>query len=352
MRKIFLTCLVIYFSSNLFATEITIELAREKGYQSKIKGDFSVAINGYQKVLELNPDDYDAMLALGRLGILQKDLPAARKYFELILAIDETDLEAYLGLAKCAELAEDYPLQIIYLKKIIRNAPENISEEFLVNRLFELAATYQYNQQYRAASKTYDEILKIDATYAEAWAEKAKLAFWSNRPFQAQSFYQVASKWDPAHLPYQENLKKMAQLTKLMLSTRQNYLQETEAGLQTQSYEQIYKVSKRLNDIWESELAYHSIYSYRDRSGYKTAILDDFIKLKNRFYWQADHFAAANMGYSILENKLLNYQLHLSNYFYFASLKIYHHLSYNHELFEFWNEVSRKYINDNIRISA
>ncbi|MFO7896170.1 MAG: hypothetical protein R6U84_04490, partial [Candidatus Cloacimonadales bacterium] len=140
--------------------------------------------------------------------------------------------------------------------------------------------------------------------------------------------------------------------TKLMLSTRQNYLQETEAGLQTQSYEQIYKVSKRLNDIWESELAYHSIYSHRDRSGYKTAILDDFIKLKNRFYWQADHYLEGSLGYSLLDRKFLNYQLHLSNYFYFASLKIYHHLSYNHELFEFWNEVSRKYINDNIRISA
>ena len=352
MRKSLIFCSIFFFISFLFANENAIELARQNGYQAKLEGNYSIAIEHYQEVLNLNPDDYDAKLALGRLFVLQKEFHSAREFFNSILSEDKTDLEAYYGLFEISQLENNYSKQIYYLNKILEYAPENIPIDYKVDILFKLSSAYENNRQYQLAHRTYDKILEIDETYSEAWAEKGKLAYWTNNPFKAEQYYKFAIKWDPTHLPYQESLKNIQDLTQPHYKIKQNYLYEKEDNLKTNNYFQTYKLSKRITDIWETELDYQILYSHRNNSGYKTAILDDFLSLKNRMYWKTDHFINANIGYSFLDNKFINYHFSMVDYVSFTSINIRSQLSYNNEMFEFFNDVSRKYFNNNIQITG
>jgi Tfp pilus assembly protein PilF len=352
MRNIFIFFSIFFFISSLFGNEEAIELARQKGYQAKLEKNYPNAINYYQEVLEINPDDYDAKLALGRLFILQKDFSSAREFFNLILSEDKTDLEAYYGLFRISELEKHYPKQIYYLKKILEYAPTNISSEYKIDILFKLSSAYENNQQYRLALNAYDKILNIDETYAEAWAEKGKLAYWTNSPFKAEQYYKTAIKLDSTHLPYKESLRKIQAVIKLNYKVLQNYLYEKEDNLKTNNYYQTYQLSKRITDLWESELDYHLLYSHRNNSGYKTAILDDFLRFKNRIFWKTDHYIDTDIGYSFLDDKFFNYKFSMINFNNFSSISLRSQLSYNNEIFEYFNNVSRKFFNYNIKLSG
>lgn len=55
----------------------------------------------YRRALELDPDDRDVRVAVGRMQLRQRDPAAAAPHYEWALARDADDAEALLGLAEC-----------------------------------------------------------------------------------------------------------------------------------------------------------------------------------------------------------------------------------------------------------
>ena len=85
-----------------------IELLRQKGYEEKISGNLQMAINYYKEILTINPEDYDAKLAVANLYFTDQKMDSALSYYSLIYVYDSTDIEAINGFGRCYLKQENY----------------------------------------------------------------------------------------------------------------------------------------------------------------------------------------------------------------------------------------------------
>jgi len=328
-----------------------IEEARSLGYQYKLQSETKEAIECYQTILELDPDDYDARLALGRLYILTENYTQAEDIFQKIIMEDSTDLEAYTGLAEIAKIQSDFAQQIFYLNDILSKAPADISAKYRIDVLYQLALGYQYSDQLFLSNQTLDRIIEIEPTFAEAWAEKGKLAFWDDKPYLAMKFYQKAIDLDPTHHYYQERYQDLLQITKPAFYTKQNFLREQETDLETFNYTHEYMINKRITNLWQAKLGYHSRYTYRDSAGYKSSALYDAAFCNNHWLLNSNHSINSDFRYSFSEQSISLVNITSLNNFKFWKLSIKNQFSLRSELFETWYGVSRQLLQNRLSFS-
>ena len=99
------------------------EYYRAQGYQAKVAGDYQTATENYLKILAIDSNDYDALLALARLYAIQEEYTDAIKLYNNIYKNDSTDVEALNGLGNCYSLLGENQKSIHYFQKALYNLP-------------------------------------------------------------------------------------------------------------------------------------------------------------------------------------------------------------------------------------
>src|SRR6516225_3112470 len=71
-------------------------------------GQFDEARKGYARVADKNPNDYSAVLQLGRIALLSNQLNDAQKWFEQALRLQPDDIDAKVMLAEAFYRRDDF----------------------------------------------------------------------------------------------------------------------------------------------------------------------------------------------------------------------------------------------------
>ncbi|MDP8202767.1 MAG: hypothetical protein P9M11_11605, partial [Candidatus Tenebribacter burtonii] len=227
----------------------------------------------------------------------------------------------------------------------------DISTKYKIDKLYQLALVYQYSDQLSLSNQVLDRIINIEPTFAEAWAEKGKLAYWNDKPYLALNFYEKAIELDSVHLPYQAQKKNISAIVKLNFYTKHSYVREKEDNLEFNHYQHTYRIVKRLSNSWETNLAYHNKYTHKNSDGYKSNALYDNYVWNNRLNINQDHIIRTNLGYSGSEKLLSLADLNLQDNFRFGKFSISNNLTIKSEYFETWYGVSRQLLIEKFSLS-
>jgi tetratricopeptide (TPR) repeat protein len=139
------------------------------------------AISGYEQVLAGQPDDTDAVCALGSLyGRKRRSDNAAIEIYLKAIQIEPTRVEAYLAAARAYAVRETWDHSIQMIKNMLTRCPGQINQAIaLLESLAEtwpkqltlrwyLVDTLIFNSRLREARSHVVEIQKIDPAQAEA----------------------------------------------------------------------------------------------------------------------------------------------------------------------------------------
>jgi len=325
------------------------EYWRAKGYHARIEGKSDSSLIYYNKVLEINPDDWDATLATARLYYAAWKLPEALQRYKAMFEMDSTDIHALNGLGLTHLRLGQYDKALKYLNLTLYHSPN------FVSALMGKAKIVGDNGKMKEAIELYDMVIAVDSTIAEAIAGKATMLFWSNRPKSALPLFERALELDPTNKVYEQSINRMKRILAYNIGISYQNILEEEFWLEEDVYsiranvEHLF-VSKRLNDFFG--LGAGVVVDFSD----KVALAGDTSRRFDNYYVSAqfikrDHSLDARFGYSITDDVPTNYGLTWNSAYRVGKLRISNRLSYNYDYFYYWNQVSRDYINEYIRLN-
>ena len=170
-----------------------IEILRDMGFKEMQKGNYKTSLGHYKKILLIDSSDYDAGLAIANLYYKMNEFNLSIDSYNDLLIKDKADVEAMIGLGRCYYRTGDYDLSVSYFSKAINHLP------LYVPTYFDLATSLIAMDKLDSAIIVYKRILKIDDTYAEAWAGVGKMLYWKGYPKSALEYYSKAVKLDPTN---------------------------------------------------------------------------------------------------------------------------------------------------------
>ncbi len=323
-----------------------IEAWRMLGFSYRKTNNFEEAIAAYKKVLDLVPNDYDARLAVARLYLQTSQFLQAEEEFQDILNSDSTDVEAYLGLARSAKTKDNYLSAIHNYQLALQYLPD------YVPILLELATVYSYADQLDNAIKTYNQILKIDNTWSEAWAGLGRMFWWSDKPFTSRKKYEKALQLDPTNMEFAAELHKVQTEIDFYPTARFAFVEEREDGYTIDSFNQSYKLKKRLNDRFDLQLTSFLQYNQKERKRSNQTqekwFDNHYLKTNLRLF----KFVSINftIGASSQDSILtvLDGGFVLSTRW--KNLKLQNNTNAEKEYFNHWENLSRIYLKNNLQI--
>lgn len=124
-------------------------------------GDFNEAIQIYEKILELAPDNSTVRLRLGYLYSQQGRYKEGEKTIKVLLVKDPGSYFALLYLARLAIQSGDFDSAAIFYEKIL---PQHWSPELV----YEMIEFYSMREQYKRVEQLYSSILKKDPENEQA----------------------------------------------------------------------------------------------------------------------------------------------------------------------------------------
>ncbi len=234
-----------------------VEPLRLAGYACKLWGKPLRAISFYRKVLQIQPQDYDATLALARLYTIITNYPVAERFYRKLLQQDSTDVEALWGLADLSLWQDRLAEAEQYARQAIHYLPAHPAGYFRLARI--LIARGKLN----AARQAYWQINRIDSTYSEAWAGLGQIAEWQNQPYRALNHYLRALQLDPGNATYQQAVKRMQSAMDFHIQSRGGLVQETENRADYSNYRLLLSFRKRINDRLEIHLQNSKLFLQR-----------------------------------------------------------------------------------------
>lgn len=342
MKKTITLLFLVYLSLNICAQPKDIEQWRSAAFEAKTKGDIGTSITNYKEVLKINPEDYDAKLALARLYFDKKDYSNSTKYYELIYKNDFKDVEAIFGLGKIYFKIGEYDKAIQYFKKAIDLLPTNIPP------YFQLAQVYKEKNDLESAIGVYEKILKIDKTYAEAWGGMGQVYYWQEKPYSAISYLEKAKSLDPANELWTTELKKVKNSISFNFSTMFLYVNEKEESYNIDALIQRYGITKRISDAFEISL--NTLFDRSDR--------DYSVDLPDTVRWYDNSWAKATIilpnnrmsvygGYSKSDSKFSTYGINWATSFKVSDIKFNNSLTAAYDYYYYWNQVGKNSVTNN-----
>jgi len=337
-----LTMLITYSISNAQDTEQW----RQKGYEAKENGNYETAIRFYSKILKVQPEDYDAQLALARLYFQIEDYQNAENLFLKIFNNDTTDVEALSGLGDVYLMTDKLDEAVEMYKKALEFLPENVP------LYFKLAKAYSWQGKLQKAIDTYRRILKIDNTYSEAYQGIGKMYYWMEKPYSALEYYERAIALDPEELPIREEYNEIKKNLKYQLSGNFSFVNEKEESYNIDAIIQRYNVSKRINNYLNISAGFLLDYSNRDVTntnvGDTTRFYDNtFAKIS---YLSEHHKVDVFTGFTVADNKFSSYGLAWRSNFSIGNFDITNTLLGGYDYFYYWNQVGQTAGQDDINI--
>jgi len=126
------------------------------GQQSRMNEDMlKLAIGQYEKVAEKDPKDIDNWLMLGRLHKLAQGLNASERAYKKVLELEPENEDALTGLALVYSDLGDTTSASAMLKKVADRNPS-------LRTLTALAATYEQLKDFKMAAETYRRALELN----------------------------------------------------------------------------------------------------------------------------------------------------------------------------------------------
>ena len=117
-----------------------------KAYQSFLSGDIAMAQQQYQKVLQQEPNSRDALLGMAAIALSRKQSGQAAAYYGKLLELDPDDPEAMAGLVG-AQGQTDPVQSESRLKKILAQNPRAGAAHFALGNLYTQQSRWAEAQQ-------------------------------------------------------------------------------------------------------------------------------------------------------------------------------------------------------------
>ncbi|NTV84980.1 MAG: tetratricopeptide repeat protein, partial [Bacteroidales bacterium] len=346
MRRWVILSVSFLLTVSLFAQTEEIESWRLQGYQAKTEKDFATAIGFYQKILDADPADYDAKLALARLYILSEDYHQSVLLFEEIYTSDPEDVEALNGMGECYGLMGNDKKSISYYEKALSFLPDDIPQ------YFHLAKAYGNGGKMDEAIEVYRKIIRIDDTYSEAWAGIGKMYFWMGKPKTAVVFYEKALELDPENEEIIEESEAVERELNYVLSVNFGPVNEKEESYEINAMISKVGFEKRISDHFLVQANFLLDYSNRDYTSNTYDTTRWFTNTWVKGSWITEHHTVSAFGgYSNTDDKFSSYGMNWKLNYPAGRVTIKNALNAGYDYFYYWNKVGKKSISDDVQVS-
>jgi len=127
-------------------------------------GQFDEARKGYARVADKNPNDYSAVLQLGRIALLSNQLNDAQKWFEQALRLQPDDIDAKVMLAEAFYRRDDFQAAAASLRGVDASGNKLLISQYPTLNLAKLES-FKGQTPYEvrgAGEETRIKFLKID----------------------------------------------------------------------------------------------------------------------------------------------------------------------------------------------
>ena len=246
--------------------------------------------------------------------------------------------------ARAEKSNENYSRSIELFNSIITDRDEDIPP------LFELANIYIYADKLAEAIDTYQRILEIDDTWAEAWSGIGKMLWWQDKPFVALDYYKKAMDLDPTNKDLSTAFTTVKKSTNWNASSKFFGQSELEEEYNIYSFHHEYSLSKRITDkilvstksLWQ--------YAQKDEAGYVIEREYDTSFLKAVFQHSSHNHFNFSIGGSISDSTLTVIDAGWKFYRNILGYNITNNLNIGNEYFYHWKNVRRNYISNNLQI--
>ena len=345
MRYFWMTIFTLIFFQTQAQQSAEAEQFRQAGYEAKEQGDLSGAIENYEKVLQLIPDDYDACLALARLYFQTEQYDRSGKCYRRMLDWDAADVEALHGLGKVMLYTDRYDEAETYLKKALELQPDYLAP------YFDLAKVYSWSGNLDKAIDTYRRILEYDDTYAEAWQGLGKMYYWKEKPFDALVYYGKALKWDPANEEIRNEYEEILRETRWTLTDWVKYVSENEESYNVDALSNRISVEKRLTNLLAMDFSLTG-----DRAGriyYIPGATNELrhyadAKLTLHFIFP-NHRISLYGGYAPTDERPSAYGVRWKGNFHVKQISFEVMTDAGYEYFYYWNYMGQKRLNQSVK---
>ena len=151
------------------------------------------AIDQYLKVSEVEPNDVDAWVMLGRLNKVAQDSAQSEKAYKRVLELQPENEDALTGLAMAAAEAGDVTGAAAMLEKASAKNPNPRS-------LAQLAETYEQMKDFRNAAKAWQKALDLSGGNPEIKRQLANNLVMSDQLDEAVGVYEELVADEPKDL--------------------------------------------------------------------------------------------------------------------------------------------------------
>lgn len=148
------------------------------------------AIEQYEKISQLEPDNQDLWFMLGRLYRLAHNSVKAEDAFRKVLQLDPGNDEALLGLAMVYSDLGDRPRAAKVLEEVAGKSPS-------VRILSHLGSTYEEMEEYEKAAEAYRRALQLSPDNQQLKRALAQALLLADKPDEALPLYQQLVEEDP-----------------------------------------------------------------------------------------------------------------------------------------------------------
>ena len=317
---------------------------RKAGYQAKLSGDLNASLNNYQKILVLDGNDYDALLATAKIYFQMHNYEKALEQFKIIYKNDSADTEALNGMGECYLKADKNNEAILFFSKGVTISPKNTP------LYLNLANAYLGDNNLKMARKNYEAAIKLDSTSAQAYAGLGKIFYWNNKPKTALTYYSKAININPSDKKIKEEYNDVLNEMKFSATIGIFNLKEIQESFNIKTFTQRYGITKRVNNYFNFSLT-----TYYDHAKRYTYIKDSLRRFDNTVATISlilnKHRLSLNLGGSSIDNKTTAYGINwLSNYA-IGKIKIKNNFAAAYDYFFYWNKVDQDYIINSIKLS-
>jgi Flp pilus assembly protein TadD len=329
----------------LFGQETSIEELRAQGYQARIEGKYTQALEYYEAILKKDANDYDANLATARLYAAKENYDRSMAIYQRLLDHDPLDWEALHGIGNCHLQLGNPDQAIIYHRRAINTLPD------YVPGYLALAKALSWQGSLDEAILIYKKANIQDSTYSEVWAGIGKMYYWKGEPFTALTFYQKALALDSTNTSIRAEYQQIQQGLKLGFSSQFRSFQEKEQSYEINALIQRYIFSKRLSNHFHLQV--NTLFDYANRDFTEVGIDTTrwFINTWAKASWIGEHHRLGlYLGYSASDQRWSTYGLDWQMQYKWGAFSLTNTITAGYEYFFYWNSVGRNLAGESLRL--
>ncbi len=326
----------------------TLEYWRKKGYEARLNGKTEASQFAYLKVLELDPDDWDASLAVARICFSKEDYTSAIHHYNTVVRYDSTHDESLWGIGRCQYRLGNFEEAASWYYKALVYLPGHLP------LLEDLSYALVNSGRQEDALDVYLRMIEANPDIAMAWAGAGRVYQLSGKPATAARHLAKALELDPGNKEIEALYRQAKNQMAFSLTLQYMYINENEPinmGSDTMAYNidaiiQKINVSKRISDrffLTFSNLVDNSNRAYYDQPDTNRWFDNTFLR---GTYITGNHSLNLHAGGSLVEQQLTTYGLSWDYAKRIRKIRISNSLSAGYDYYYYWNQVGHDFIRD------